>query len=271
MIRRLILLGLLVLAPLAGCAPSEEETQYLARKALLTRQNQGIRELIAEAERGSMVPADRFLIGIDEKIVAQLLSAQLPLERPVGKRFIVRIDSATVLLRDKFGAITIAGTVYRRKTPDRRTALRIYGGLGAVSIDSVTDMLSIAIAIDHIELVEAGILDRVLGRGGKKYIAEKGRDRLQEALPKLEVPVALARRIRVPAIEEGAVQLDSLEVPLDISVERVIAVGGKIWVTLNAEVGAVTGAEEGLGVVVKKKKRSHGAGTASGTSTGTGS
>lgn len=267
--RRRLLLGLLALASLAGCAPSEEESQYLARKALLTRQNQGIRELIAEAEQGSMVPKDRFLLGIDERIIAQLLSAQLPIERPLGKRFRVRIDSASVLLRDKFGAITIGGTVYRPQTPDRKTALRIYGGLGAVSIDSVTDMLSIAIALDHIELVQAGLLEGVLGHGGKKFIAEKGRDRLQEALPRLEVPVALARRIRIPAIEEGAVRLDSLEVPLDMSVERVIAAGGKLWVTLNAEVGAVTGAEEGLGVVVKKKqKKSHGAGSATGTGTG---
>ena len=266
---RSLALGLLGLLSLAGCAPSEQETQYLAQKALLARQNQGIRELIAEAERGSMVPTDRFLLGIDEKLVAELLSAQLPLERPLGKRFIVRIDSATVLLRDKFGAITIDGTVYRPKTPDRKTALRVYGGLGAVSIDSTTDMLSIAIAIDHIELVQAGILEDVLGRGGKKFVAEKARDRIQEALPKLEIPVALARKIRIPAIEEGAVHLDSLAVPLNLSVERVIAGGGKLWVTLNAEVGKVTGAEEGLGVTVKKKK-SRGPATSPGTGTGAG-
>jgi hypothetical protein len=35
----------------------------------------------------------------------------------------------------------------------------------------------------------------------------------------------------------------------------VIAAGGKLWVTLNAEVGKVTGAEEGLGVAVKKKPK----------------
>ena len=269
MIRCAFFLGFLALASFTGCAPSDEESQYLARKALLTRQNQGIRELIAEAERGSLVPHDRFLLGIDETIIADLLRAQLPLERPLGKRFIVRIDSAAVHLRDKFGAITIEGTVYRPKTPDRRTALRIHGGLGAVSIDSTTDMLSIAIALDHIELVQAGILEDVLGRGGKQLLADKGRDRLQEALPKIEVPVALARRIRIPAIDEGPVRLDSLEVPLNMSVERVIAAGGKLWVTLNAEVGAVTGAEEALGVVVKKKK-GRGTGKAGGTGSGTG-
>jgi hypothetical protein len=246
---------LLVSGLLAGCAPSEEESTFLARKALLQRQNQGIRELIAEAERGSMVPVDRFLIGIDEKIVSDLFDAQLPLERPMGKRFIVRLERATVLLRDKFGVITIEGSIHRPATPDRKTAVRIFGGLGAVVIDSTTDMLNIQIAIDHIELLQAGVLEAVIGRGGKKFLAQKGRTMLQEALPSLRVPVALGRRIHVPAVQEEAIRLDSLVVPLNLSVERVIAARNKLWVTLNADVGRVTGAEEGLGVVVKKKLR----------------
>jgi hypothetical protein len=44
-------------------------------------------------------------------------------------------------------------------------------------------------------------------------------------------------------------------VPLDLSVERVLAAGGKLWVTLDAQVGKVIGAEEGLGIAVKKKPR----------------
>jgi hypothetical protein len=239
---------------LAGCAPSEEETDFLARKALLQRQNQGIRELIAEAERGSLVPADRFLIGIDEKVIGDLFRSQLPLERPLGQRFVIQLETAVVLLRDKYGAITIEGNIHRRATPERKTAVRIFGGLGAVTIDPETDLLGIRIAIDHIELLQAGILEGILGRGGKKFIADKAHGLLQEAMPDLKVPVALGRAIHVPAVQAGAIKLDSLVVPLDLSVERVIAAGGKLWVTLNAEVGQVTGAEEGVGITVKKKQ-----------------
>ena len=254
---------------LAGCAPSQEEVDFLAKKALLQRQNQGIRELIAEAERGSLVPVDSFLVGIDEQIVGELLRSQLPLERPLGKRFIVHLDRATVLLRDKFGLITLEGNIHRRATPERRTALRILGGLGAVRIDPATNLLNVSIAIDQIELVEAGALDKVLGRGGKKFLADKGRGMLQDALPTLHIPVALAQNIRVPAIQEGPIQLDSLAVPLDLSVERVLAAGGKLWLTIHAEVGKVTGAEEGLGVAVKKKARKAGAAPPAGPGGGT--
>jgi len=240
---------------LSGCVPSEEETDYLARKALLQRQNQGIRELIAEAEQGTLVPADRFLIGLDEKIVGDLFRSQLPLERPIGERFIIRLEKAEVSLRDKYGAITIESSVHRRASPERGVAVRVFGGLGAVAIDPETGQLSISIAIDHIELLQAGVLESILGAGGKKFFAEKGRELLQDVIPNLQVPVVLGREIQIPALEEGGVRLDSLAVPLNLSVDRVIAAGGKLWVTLNAEVGKVTGAEEGLGVEVKKKPR----------------
>ena len=247
--------ALLVACLVAGCAPSPEESDFLALRAQLARQNQGIRELIAEAERGPLVPADRFVIGVDEKVIAGLLRSQLPFERPLGKRFVMRLESATVLLRDKFGLITIEGEVHRPSTPQRRTAVRILGGLGDVRLDPATDLLSMSIAIDHVDLLKAGILDDVLGRGGKKFVSEKSRDLLKDKLPVLHVPVALAQNIRIPAIEEGPVSLDSLGIPLDLSVERVLAAGGKLWLTLNAEVGQVQGGGGGVGVAVKLKPK----------------
>ena len=238
---------------LAGCSPPGEELDFLAQKAILERQNQGIRELIAEAEAGTLIPADRFLIGVDENVVAELLRSQLPFERALGKHIIVHLDSANVVLRDKFPLVSIEGYAHRRRAPDRRTAVRVVGGLGAVHIDPATDLLSMTIAVDRVELLEAGLLDKVLGRGGKEFVSKKGREMLQDALPPLQVPVGLAQNIRVPAFQEGSVQLDSLVVPLDISVERVMAAGGKLWLTLHADVGKVVGAEEGLGISVKKK------------------
>lgn len=250
--------ALLVAALLSGCAPSEEETTFLERQAILERQNQGIRELIAEAEQGTLIPVDRFLVGIDEKILLELLRSQLPLERPLGKRFVVRLEQATVQLTDKYGLMTIEGEVHRIATPQRKTKVRVLGGLGAVQVDSTTNTLSVKIAVDRVELLEAGLLEGVLGRNGRKFISDKGRELLEDKLPTLKVPVSLAQDIRVPAFQEGSIQLDSLRVPLDVSVERVIAVGGKLWLTLQAEVGTVVGAEEGLGVSVGRKSKKAG-------------
>jgi hypothetical protein len=252
---RTLLACLALAAVLAGCSPSDKEEAYLARRALLTRQNQGIRELIGEAERGTIVPTDQFLLGIHEKIIADLLGAGLPLERPVGKHFIVRLESAKVRFTDKYGLIIVDGVLFRPSTPDRLTQLRVYGGLGKVEIDPKTGKLNIRIAVDDIDLLQAGILDKVLGKGGKKLLETKGRDILQDALPPIEVPVTLAQDIKIPAIAEGAVQMDSLQIPLDLKVTRVIAAGHKLWVTFDAKLGDITGAEEGLGVSVGKKNK----------------
>jgi hypothetical protein len=136
-----------------------------------------------------------------------------------------------------------------------RAELRVHGGLGSVSIDSVTDMLDVDIAIDQVELLEAGVLENVLGRGGKAFLAEQGRPMIQDALPHLQIPVVLGRTIRVPAVETAELQLDSLVVPLHLSVERVVAVGGKLWATIDADIGAVQGAEQGVGVTIHKRSR----------------
>lgn len=253
--RAIAFAAVLLAGLVAGCAPSQQESDYLASRARLERQNQGLRELIAEAERGELIPKDRFLVGIDEHVVAGLLRTQLPFEHALGKRLVVKLDSATVLLRDKYGIVTLDGEVHRAKTPDRHTAVRVTGGLGAVRIDPVTDLLSIDIAIDDFQLLQAGILDDVLGRGGKKLVSRRGREVLQDALPTLNVPVALAQQIRIPAVLNGPVRLDSLSVPINLSVERVLAAGGKLWLTLDAKVGKVTGAEHGVGIAVKQKPK----------------
>ena len=251
--RRLAIL--LTAGLLAGCASSDEESAYVARKALLQRQNQGIRELIAEAQTGSLVPTGRFLVGLDENVVGALFRSQLPLERPLGKHFTIRLERAEVSFRDKFGVLMLDGQLHRTAAPDRKSAVRIYGSLGDVSIDPASGLMSIEIAIDHIELMRAGLLDGILGQAGRKFLAETGRGLLQDALPRVEVPVAVAQQIPVPSIQEGGFELDSLVIPLHVSVERVLATGGKLWVTVDAEVGQVTGAEEGVGVAIRKRRK----------------
>jgi hypothetical protein len=245
---------LLALVLLAGCSPSEKETEFLRRKAFLERQNKGIREMIHDEEGDSLLLTDRFLIGVDEKVVQGLFNSQLPLERPLGKRLVLRLERASIQFRDKYGLVVVEGSVHRLKTPDRRTAVLVYGGLSDVNIDPQTDLLTIRFAIDDFQILQAGILEGVLGRGGKKFLATHALDYVKDALPVLHIPVGLARAIRVPPIQSGAVTLDSLHVPLDLSVDRVIAAKQKLWVTLHAEVGQIAGGEQGLGVAIKKKK-----------------
>jgi len=256
--RRLALVAAATTALAAGlaCGPSEEEVRYQARKAELERRAQGLRELVADAEQGSLIPSDRFFVGVGEQLVADLFRSQLPLEQPLEDRFVVRLESAEMEFDDKYGAVRIEGRIHPVRFPSRQVALRIEGGLGEASIDPESGILRVRVAIDHIDIAEAGGLERLLGRGAIRFLGGKGRDLLEEAIPPIEVPVKLERAVPVPAVEEGGVRFAALEVPLEVSVERVLAVGGKLWVVFDADVGAVKGGEDGLGVEIRKRPKS---------------
>jgi hypothetical protein len=238
-----------------ACGPSEEEAAYEARTIALERRIRGLAELVAEAEKGSLIPADRFFVGVDEKLVADLFRSQLPLEQPLEDRFVVRLDTAEMQFRAKYGAVRIEGRIHPRALPARSVALRIDGGLGEAAIDPATGILRVRIAIDHIDVAEAAGLESVLGEGVIRYLGATGREILQDSLPAIEVPVTLSRAVPVPAVEEKGVRLGALEVPLEVSVERVMAAGGKLWVSFDARVGAVKGGHGGLGVDIDKKPK----------------
>jgi hypothetical protein len=244
----------------AACGPSEEQAAYEARKVALERRIRGLQELVAEAERGSLIPADRFFVGVDEKLVGDLFRSQLPLEEPLEDRFVVRLESAEMQFRDKYGAVRIAGRVHPKAFPARSVALRIEGGLGAAEIDPDTGILRVRIAIDHVDVAEAAGLEGILGGGAIRYLGARGREILEQAIPAIEVPVSLSRAVPVPAVEEKGVRLGALEVPLDVSVERVLAAGGKLWVSFDARVGEVKGGAGGLGVEIDKKPKPAGEG-----------
>jgi hypothetical protein len=243
-----------LLAALA-CGPSEEEVRYQARKAELERRARGLGELVAEAERGSLIPTDRFFVGVGEQLVEDLFRSQLPLEQPLEDRFVVRLERAEMDFDDKYGAVRIEGRIRPARFPERQVALRIEGGLGEASVDPQTGLLRVRVAIDHIGVAEAGGLEKLLGRGAINYLGDKGRDLLEEAIPPIEVPVQLERAVPVPAVAQGGVRFAALEVPLEVSVERVLAVGGKLWVSFDARVGPVKGGEQGLGVEIHKRPK----------------
>jgi hypothetical protein len=233
---------------------SDKETAYLARRALLTRQNQGIRELIGEAEHGTIVPTDQFLLGIDEKIIADLMRAGLPLERPVGKHFVVRLEKATVRFTDKYGLIIVDGVMFRPSTPDRLTQVRVHGGLGKVEIDPKTGKLNISIAVDDIDLLQAGILDKVLGREGKSCSRPgDGRPAGRAAQDRGAGDAGAGHQDPGDRRRRGA---DGLAADPARS-QGDARDGGrhKLWVTFDAKLGKITGAERTRVSVGKKGKK----------------
>lgn len=252
--RRGVRLGLVLCAVLAaaGCGRSDDEAAYRARKAELERRIQGMRELLAEAERGSLVPRDRFAVGVDERLLGALFASQLPWERPVAGVFVLRLESAVMRFHEKYGTVQIQGRMRLRPFSGGELALRLVGGLAGAEVDPETGVLRLRVAIDHIDLLEARGLAGLLGRGALNYLGGAMRDALVPAIPPVEVPVTLEHAVPIPAVAAGGVSFSALEVPLEVSVEKVFAAGGKLWVVFDAQVGPVRGGEGGLGVEIRR-------------------
>jgi hypothetical protein len=247
-------LALLIPIALSACGPSETESLHRARRAELERRNQGLRELIAEAERGSLLPRDRFMVGVDEALAREIFASRLPLERVVGGVARLHLESVTFRFHEKYGTVRIEGGIRPRGLPLRPVALRNQGGLGSAEIDPGSGILRLRIAVDHVTLVEASGLEGLLGRGALGALGSEARDLLAEALPPLEIPVRVERAVPVPALEEGGVRLSALEVPLAVAVERVLAAGGKLWVMFDAAVGPVRGGDGHLDVEIDRRR-----------------
>jgi hypothetical protein len=70
-----------------------------AEKALLERQIEGLRELVAAAQARTLLKSEQFLIGADEATVQGLIAATLPQERVIANRFRVRLERAEARFR----------------------------------------------------------------------------------------------------------------------------------------------------------------------------
>jgi hypothetical protein len=240
----------LTLASLLGCFPSDEETRFTAQRALLQRQVQGLGQLAVEVERGALLPPGHFVVGVSEELAADVLRTQLPMERELGDRFVVRLESAEMRFRDRFGEVRIVGTIHWKRAPRHRWALRITGGLGSAKLKPDTGKIQLSIAIDDVQVLGTKGLERVFSSSAARYLGGKGRQALTSALPPLEIPVQFETALSLPAIEKEEVGLGHVKVPIEASVDGLVAANQKLWVIFKAEIGPVEGADGGLRIDV---------------------
>src|SRR5687768_17084583 len=91
-------LGLLLLLLLGGaCRGRGPEAR--AEAARLKRQIAGMRALLAAAS-GALLSPDRLAIGIDDRLIRDLINRELPFEATVLERLRCRVLSADVTVED---------------------------------------------------------------------------------------------------------------------------------------------------------------------------
>jgi hypothetical protein len=233
--------ALLALAGLAGGCRRDEAraARVRAEKALLERQIEGLRELIAAAETRTLLKAEQLLVGTDEATVQGLIAATLPQERVIANRFRVRLERAEARFRSSQGVVVLKGRASPLQSAGTFVDLTLEGGLDDVTIDQGSGTLVAKIGVYHFE-VERAAAAGAEGPAIRALAEALGRERLDELselVPPVEIPIRLEQSIAFDGLEEGPVSAGAGTLPVRASVARVLALAGRLWVVLDVGAG----------------------------------
>jgi hypothetical protein len=236
-------LGLLAAAFLAAPGCADRGARELGRhRRVLAREVAGLRQLAAQIERGDPVVApDDVAVAMDEGLVRDLIAAQLPFETDI-ERLRVRLTEVEVSFHGS-AVVGLRGQAWLREQPAIEGTLSALGALDDISIDDSTGTLRARIAVDEITIEQAAGLESWLSERGLDELALTVRSQLVPLLPSLEIPVRVQQRLELPAVTTGPFRTHGAVMPLRVTVSRVVAGRGTLWIGVQVEPGAVSRSE----------------------------
>ncbi len=234
----------LLLALAARCGGGPSTGEHHAKLALLEREVSGLRASVAKLQKGEAVlPEDAVVVSIAEGVVMQFLTAQLP--------FTIEVESYRIELKDAKAnftgspAVTLQGAIVHKEHPDYVGEVRAIGALDRVEVDSSTGTLRARVAIDHVDLLQMGGLEKILGGGTLDELARRVRLQLAGKVPEIQIPVKIEQAIDLPSITQGPVRVQGASMPLAVSVADLFAGQGTLWIALNVVPGELVKVKAG--------------------------
>ena len=212
----------------------------MAEEVVLKRQIKDLGELVARAERGSLLPSDKLIVAVSEQLVKNLAQLALPREQVIAKNYRVRLETVDVRFRDKHGSVRLDGRVSPAagSAEDVFAELALFGTIDSVEVDRASGVLRGKVSLIGFELKKVGVFGE--SSGGRRLIEELARQELEVleslALP-IEIPVRLEQEIALKGVEEGPVRLHPASFPLHVVVADVAAHGQRLWIALDVASG----------------------------------
>ncbi len=231
--------ALLALAALAACRGTlGGEGELHQRRALLRREVAGLREAVSRLERGeSLVSANEVAIGIDERLLQDLIAAQLPFQAEID-RFEVTLAEAEVHFRGS-PLVRLRGSGRLKERPEISAVVSAAGVLEPIQIDTQSGTLRASISLDQLEIEKVAGLESLLGGATLDELARRLRLRIAGRLPHVEIPVRLQQAVVLPALSDGPVRIAGATMPLEISVSGAQAGQGLLWIRVSLRPGDV--------------------------------
>lgn len=229
----------LTLALLAAAACDREFAgggDLRAKKVVLQREVEGLRNAVATMERGeSLIAPNDVAVAIDDTLLRDLIAAQLPFELDVEgfhaelKEVEVRFSGSPV--------VRLRGAARMKEHPDVEAAITAIGALDEIQVDGPSGTLRAHIAIDHIGIEKAAGLEALVSRSTLDELARTIRLQLKDQMPPIQIPVKVSQQIDLPAITSGPVRIEGARMPLEVGVSRVLAGQGRLWIGIRVKPG----------------------------------
>jgi len=207
-----------------------------AQKVVLKREVDGLRESVARLEKGQpILPLDDVAIAIDDKLVRDLIAAQLPFEMDVG-RFRLSLTEAEARFRGS-PMVRLRGVLNSKKRPELAAAVSVIGALADIQVEPSSSTLRARVAVDHLGIEKAAGIEQLLSGSTMDEVARLVRLQLKDRLPPIQIPVKVQQSIDLPAVTRGPVRIDGARMPLQVAVSQVLAGQGLLWISVHFQPG----------------------------------
>lgn len=235
---RALLVTALTIASTACGRQFEGGGELHAQQVVLRREVQGLREVAARLERGEpMLAPNDVAVAIEESLIKDIISAQLPFETDVDKYHLSLKEAEA-----QFGGsptIRLRGTLNLLAYPSILAQVIVVGALEQIEVNPATSTLTARIAIDHLGIEKAAGLEQYVSGSALDEVGRMIRVRIKGELPPVQIPVDVQQTIDLPAVTRGPVRIDGAKLPLKVAVSQVVAVRGTLWIAVRFEPGAV--------------------------------
>jgi hypothetical protein len=163
------------------------------------------------------------------------MNAQLPFEAETEK-FKVKLSEGKAVFQGS-PAIHLAGTIWPSEHPDIVGEVRILGALEDIRVETEGGTLRATLALDHVDLVQMGGLEKYVPDGSLNELARRVRLALEPKLPPLQIPVTIEQAVELPTVTDGPVRIHGARMPLEIGVAEVFTGRGNLWVAIRVVPG----------------------------------
>jgi hypothetical protein len=224
-------------------SPSPPAPRRPVEHTLLERQIQGLHELTAEAENGTLLsPTEGQVVAVvSQELVQRLVSALVPSEHLIAGRYQVVVRGASATFEDGFALVRLEG----RASFAGAAAESVWAELvvlGALEIPREQPSPDVLRAKVSVVAVDARRVDVLMeSRQAKALVEALGKEKLESfaaLAPNLEIPVRHDYEVSIPSVgPRGPLEIAPAVLPVRLAVKRVKAFAGRLWISMAAAVG----------------------------------